>query len=212
MKNMNKISNPIVEVLKIYVLIFGLIWLIFFLNNVVTHDKLTMAIVPRTISWSQFFSLFMSCFYHVNFNHVLNNSITLCLILWTIVVLEKRPYLTIILLIFISGFFTWLFGASGTAHVGASGLIYAIFGFTFTRAIDTRKFIYFSVSLVLLYYFYSSLILGLVPKQEISFSAHFGGLITGVVVALMFRENKKLKLLNSRTKTSFFTKSNNLKK
>lgn len=209
---MNKISNPIVEVLKIYVLIFGLIWLIFFLNNVVTHDKLTMAIVPRTISWSQFFSLFMSCFYHVNFNHVLNNSITLCLILWTIVVLEKRPYLTIILLIFISGFFTWLFGASGTAHVGASGLIYAIFGFTFTRAIDTRKFIYFSVSLVLLYYFYSSLILGLVPKQEISFSAHFGGLITGVVVALMFRENKKLKLLNSRTKTSFFTKSNNLKK
>lgn len=210
MRNISKISNPMVEVLRIYIIIFGLIWSIFFINNIVLHEQLTMAITPRTMSWSQFFSLFMSCFYHVNMGHIINNSITLFLILWIIVVLEKRPYLTLILLIFISGLFTWLFGSNGTAHVGASGLIYAIFGFTFARAIDTRKFVYFSVSLVLLYYFYSSLILGLVPKQEISFSAHLGGLIAGVIVACMFKE--KSKLSNSRTKTSFFTKSNNFLK
>lgn len=115
-------------------------------------------------------------------------------------------------LILISGLATWILGGINTVHIGASGLIFALIGYilstgTFTvfnlfrfkitkenlkllpssNKYDTMKgFIYFGLSCfaILELGYLQSILNGLFPQSSdgISLSAHFGGLIGGILV------------------------------
>lgn len=200
-------ENNLKNTLWLYLFCFGAMWLIYLLNNVVTNGALTLGISPRRLEFTEFISIFTSWMFHGNKPHIIGNSLALVMILWALPVFEKRPFYIFWLLVFFSGCFTWLLAFSGTIHIGASGLIYALFGYIITQAIYAKKFTYMLLSAVLIFYFYASFFSGLIPQKNISLAGHFGGFIAGIFTAFILHEKPKPSYFESRTKTrkySFF--------
>lgn len=169
----------------------------FFICNLITNGKLNilLAIRPRTFSLNQIFSILGSWIPHVSYTHIINNSIVLFGLALSIAIIENKPFKLIWILIPLSGLFTWILGGSHTAHVGASGLVFAMFGYVMSSLIIARKWRYlFPVLFFLAYYglnYISSFFHGLIPSQFVSFSAHFGGLLAGVAVGSFYEKVKK---------------------
>lgn len=206
MKKSNNFKDNLVNTLWLYILCFSVMWGVYFVNNVLAHGALTIGILPRHLDMDQIVAIFSSWAFHANKAHIVGNSITLSIILWALPVLEKKPFSIFWLLIFLSGSFTWLIAFSGTSHIGASGLIYALFGYIITQAIYSRKFSYILLSAVLVFHFYASFFSGLVPQKEISLAAHFGGFIAGILVSYMLHEKPTNKYFSqsNTNKSRFF--------
>lgn len=184
-----KIKTVIYVMLSLYVPMWS-----FFIFNFIANNKLNilLAIRPRTFSFNQIFSILGSWIPHVSYIHIINNSIVLFGLALSIAIIEKRPFRLIWILIPLSGLFTWILGGSNTAHIGASGLIFSIFGYVISSLLIARKWIYLCpIIFFLLYYglnYISSFFHGLIPSQFVSFSAHFGGLISGLIVGVFYEK------------------------
>jgi peptidase family S54; rhomboid family protein len=124
---------------------------------------------------------------HENFEHYKNNMIILSQLLLVFLLVEKNKSVLILLILF-SGFFTWLLGGNGL-HLGASGLIFALIGYMFLSIFRNVWYLIFIIvmSSQLFYIVFH----GLIPSQEISFSGHFGGFISGLLIAYFANKNRK---------------------
>ena len=88
--------------------------------------------------------------------------------------------------ILLSGLLTWSF-ARPAYHIGASGLIYVLFSFTFFKGIFAKHYRLIALSLLVIF-LYGSLVMYALPiKEGISWEGHLSGLIVGLVFALFFR-------------------------
>jgi membrane associated rhomboid family serine protease len=86
-----------------------------------------------------------------------------------------------------SGALAWLLGASGSVHVGASGVIFGYLGFLFFSGWYARSLGSIIIS-ILAIFFWGGLIFGVLPGHAgISWQAHLGGFIGGVYSARQFR-------------------------
>jgi membrane associated rhomboid family serine protease len=92
----------------------------------------------------------------------------------------------------VSGAGTWIFGAPGTLHIGASGVIFGYFGYLVTRAWFDRSIGSILVSLLVILMF-GGMIWGIAPIQRgISWEGHLFGLLGGVGTAwLVTKINQK---------------------
>lgn len=118
-------------------------------------------------------------------------------------------------LVLISGFATWILGGANGVHIGASGLIFALIGYILSTGICTvfnllrfnkitkenlkllasnnkyetlKGLIYFGLSCFAISElgYLESILNGLLPQSsDISLSAHFGGLIGGILIGWM---------------------------
>lgn len=181
-------KNKVFLVIKCYLFIIAPILILFFLNNILLGGLFNnYGIHPRSLDISDIFSIGTSWVLHGNFSHMHNNVFALILFIPFIALFERKPILTLIELILISGFFTWLLGANNSIHVGASGLIFAIFGYMMSSVFVNRNFYYLIPLTILLVCFginfYLSFLDSLIPKDGISFAAHFGGLIAGFLLS-----------------------------
>ena len=78
---------------------------------------------------------------------------------------------------------TWALARGGTVHVGASGLLFAYFGYLVARGVFERSLGALSVS-VLVIVLYGGMIWGVLPgRLFISFESHLFGFVTGVATA-----------------------------
>lgn len=85
----------------------------------------------------------------------------------------------------------WLFAASGVTHVGASGLTFALFGFLALSGLVRMQGPALAISLLTLFY-YGGMLSGLVPDTPgISWQAHVAGVLTGLVLAVLFRKTDR---------------------
>ncbi len=90
-------------------------------------------------------------------------------------------------LVIATGFWTWCF-ARESYHIGASGLVYGLASFLFFAGVWRGKRTEWAVSLLVLL-FYSSLLLGLVPKDiHISWESHLSGFLAGGSYAYFSRK------------------------
>lgn len=124
---------------------------------------------------------------HENFEHYKNNMIILSQLLLVFLIVEKDK-MVFIWLVLLSGSFTWLFGGSGY-HLGASGLIFALIGYMFLSIFRNIWYLIFIIimSSQLTYIVFN----GLMPHDGISFSAHAGGFLSGLVIAYFKNKNRK---------------------
>ena len=99
-------------------------------------------------------------------------------------------------LFFISGILLWGIGRPNY-HIGASGIIYALATFLFTSGVIKKDTRLAAISLIIAF-LYGSLIWGIFPsKVNISWEGHLSGLISGVTVAIFYRnEGPKRKKYN----------------
>ena len=177
-----KYSNSII----VYplVIVFS-IWLVFWYQVRVDYDIKSFGIRPQKLDG--LFGVFTSPFLHGDINHLYNNSIPLFVLsLALFYFYNKIAWKVLLYGVLLSGFLTWLIGNSGN-HIGASGLIYVLVSFIFFKGIFAKHYRLIALSLMVIF-LYGSMIWYVFPiKIGMSWEGHLSGLITGLVFALIFR-------------------------
>lgn len=183
--NFNKTDGLAIFFKKMKVSIFIYIIMLALITVCSLFQLNFLAIKP--LDFNSLWNIGTSWLTHENFEHYKNNMIILSQLLLVFLLVEKNKSILILLILF-SGFFTWLLGGSGL-HLGASGLIFALIGYMFLSIFRNVWYLIFIIvmSSQLFYIVFH----GLIPNQEISFSGHFGGFISGLLIAYFANKNRK---------------------
>ena len=157
----------------------ALMWLTsilgFFFPELLSHG----ALIPRVTD--QWWGIWTAAFFHANLGHLTANTAPLLIFLF---LLQHRGathfYLALILCMTAAGIGLWCLGRNG-AHIGASGLVFALFGFFLANAVLRRGVVDILIAFgVILAYW--GLVFGLLPNDaRISWDGHLLGLIGGVI-------------------------------
>tara|TARA_R110002049_G_scaffold262760_1_gene438824 strand:- start:3333 stop:4079 length:747 start_codon:yes stop_codon:yes gene_type:complete len=127
-------------------------------------------------------------FLHGDMNHLFNNSIPL-LILGSSLFYFYRPvaFKVVLWSVLMSGLWTWI-SARESYHIGASGLVYSLFGFLFFSGFIRKHFRLIAISF-LVAFLYGSMVWGIFPiDQKVSFEGHFWGMFAGIVLAYVYKD------------------------
>ena len=149
-------------------------------------DLVQFGIFPRKLSGLP--GMLTYPFIHSDWKHLFNNS-TALFILGTMLYYFYREVATKSLLwvYLISGVWLWI-GGRANFHIGASGIVYALFGFLFVSGLLRKHLKLMALSLLVIF-LYGSLVWGIFPvDQSISYEGHLFGLLAGVVVAFVYRK------------------------
>ncbi|MDO4644038.1 MAG: rhomboid family intramembrane serine protease [Cardiobacteriaceae bacterium] len=139
-------------------------------------------------------AMFTAPLLHVDFTHLLSNSIPLALMGFLSGDLLPLPQFFLLLLIATcgSGLGVWLFGRNAIM-LGASGLVFAFFGFLLAYAWWTRdrQALYYAIAAFVLY---GGLLLSLLKHQpQVSWAAHLWGFLSGIGAAWWIAHHAVLK-------------------
>jgi membrane associated rhomboid family serine protease len=183
MDNHFKFTNSVVGVPLFFVLF---LWFVYWMEIRFGFDFDKNGVFPRTFSGLQ--GVFLSPFIHSDLKHLYNNSMPLLVLLAALQFFyAKQSYAVIGYGILFSGMLTWLIGRS-SYHIGASGLIYVLVSFIFIKGILTRYYRLVALSLAVIM-LYGGILWYAFPKVDdtISWEGHLAGLITGVVLSLVYK-------------------------
>ena len=137
--------------------------------------------------------IFTSPFLHAGFDHLLSNSLPFW-VLGFLVFLGglARWLITTVIAVISSGLSAWLLTPADTIIVGASGLIFGWLAYLLARGIWSRSAGQILVAVGVLVV-YGGLIWGVLPSQTgVSWQAHLGGAIGGVLAAwLLHRRSSR---------------------
>jgi len=162
-----------------------LIWIVFWFEIRINVNLNKHGIYPKSFSGLQ--GVVFSPFIHSGIKHLYSNSIPL-FVLSTALFYFYRPIAWKVLGygILMSGLLTWSIGRP-SFHIGASGLIYVLFSFTFFKGIFAKHYRLIALSLLVIF-LYGSMVWSILPIQEgVSWEGHLSGLLTGLLFALIFR-------------------------
>lgn len=123
-------------------------------------------------------------FLHGGWGHLIANTVPFVILGWLVMVQRTEDFFTVTAwTIAVAGLGTWFFGAPGSVHIGASGLIYGYFGFLLLRGYFERNIPSIALSL-LVFFLYGSVIWGVLPGQPgISWQGHLFGFVGGALAA-----------------------------
>jgi membrane associated rhomboid family serine protease len=143
-------------------------------------------ILPREIIGLR--GILFSPLIHGDFNHLFNNGLALLALGWTLFYFYKNLALRIVIWSWLlAGLYTWI-SARHNYHIGASGLVYSLFGFLFISGFLRRSNSLIAISF-LVAFLYGSLVWGVLPwDQKMSWEGHFWGLLVGIVLAVYYRK------------------------
>ena len=161
-------------------------WAVFVVNWILGGSLLSLGIIPRTAIGLR--GILFAPFLHGSLSHLVANSIPFVALGWMVMLRDERHFIPVTLAGMIgSGLMAWLLGAPATVHIGASGVIFGYLGYLMLTGWYTRSFgsILLSVIVTLAW---GSLVLGMMPGESgISWQAHIGGFLVGVLAARGFR-------------------------
>lgn len=149
-------------------------------------DLVQFGVFPRKLSG--LIGILTYPFIHSDWKHLINNSSAI-LVLGTMLYYFYRPVATKTLLwvYLMSGVWLWI-GGRPNFHIGASGIVYALFGFLFFSGLF-RKHLKLMALSMLVVFLYGSLVWGIFPvDHQISYEGHLFGLLAGIVVAIVYRK------------------------
>ena len=129
-------------------------------------------------------NLIWAPFLHVGLAHLVANSVPFLLLGGMIALRSPSAFIAVSLAGAVGGaLVAWILGAPGSVHVGASGLVFAYFGWIIARAVRERSALAIVLGLATLFV-YGGVLWGLSPFQlGISWQGHLGGLLGGVILA-----------------------------
>jgi len=155
----------------------GLLWLILLLSGIFPLRE--FGIVPRTLSG--LLGIVFAPFLHANVSHLTANTGALLILGLILFTLEgPRMFGILAVIALFGGLGTWLIGRGGSIHLGASGVIYGIFGYVLAAGIFKRSIASIIGALVVLA-LYGGLIWGVLPTQTcVSWEGHLCGFLAGI--------------------------------
>ena len=143
-------------------------------------------------------------FLHAGWDHLISNSVPF-FVLGFLVLLGglARWLLSSLISILTSGLTAWLLTPGEVIILGASGLIFGWLSYLLARGVWSRRPGQIAVAIGVLV-LYGGLIWGVLPGQAgVSWQAHLGGAIGGVLAAwLLHRQSSRRQLVASRSSSS----------
>ncbi len=163
-----------------------LIWFIRLTESGLGASFVKLGLYPQ--KWLGLFGIFFSPLIHADFKHLIDNSVPLFVLSLAIFYFYREiAYKIFFIIYFVSGFFVWIVGREAY-HIGASGLIYGFAAFLFFSGVIRKNISLLAISLLVIF-LYGSLIWGILPYDyQISWESHLMGAITGVALALLYRD------------------------
>ena len=161
-------------------------WVVFVVNFLIGGSLLSLGVIPRTTIGLR--GILFAPFLHASLSHLVANSIPFVALGWMVMLRDERHFIPVTVAGMIgSGLMAWLLGAPGSVHIGASGVIFGYLGFLMLTGWYTRSFGSILLS-VIVTVVWGSLVFGMMPGAAgISWQAHLGGFLGGVLAARGFR-------------------------
>jgi membrane associated rhomboid family serine protease len=161
----------------------GVSWAALGANTLLGGALNRFGIIPRTEQglWGILFAPFL----HGNFAHLAANSVSLLVLGWLTLALagSRRFWIVSIASALGAGLTAWTLGASGTVHIGASGVIFGFLGYLMLSGWFARRVVPVLASLAVTA-LWGGMVFGVLPGQPgISWQAHLGGFVGGVIAA-----------------------------
>lgn len=144
-------------------------------------------------------------FLHGGLGHLVSNTVGFALLAPLVIARGRRHYVLVWLVgTLLGGLGVWLVGRGGSVHIGASGVVFALFGYLLSAGWFERRFgtIVLSVFVLLVY---GGMIYGVLPGQVgVSWECHLFGFLSGVLMAKLLArpepEAASLESLRARPK------------
>jgi membrane associated rhomboid family serine protease len=175
----------------IYSLVFPaffllLLWAVKFFEISMEVSFVEGGVFPRR--WSGLQGILFSPLIHGGWKHLLDNSMPVFLLSLALFYFYRDIAYKIWGLIYLlGGVLLWGVGREAY-HIGASGLIYGLAAFLFLSGLIRRVRSLTAISLLVVFW-YGSMVWGLLPFDfEVSFEAHITGAISGLILALFYRD------------------------
>lgn len=164
-------------------------WLIFVLDRFYGWGISSFGIVPRHIIG--LIGIFTAPLIHGNIYHLISNTIPLLFLGSVLYFFYPRLAPTVFYrAYFWTNLLVWLFGRSGSVHIGASGIVYAIAFFLIFYGIFYRDFRSLTISIIVLL-LYGGIFYGVLPGDPmISWESHLGGALVGISTAITLSRRK----------------------
>lgn len=166
-----------------------LLYAVEIINTLLLHSlNRTFGLRPRSLDG--LLDIFTFPLLHANLTHLMSNTLPLIIFGFLVFLSGLRVFVTALASSWLgSGLVVWLIGGFNVT-VGASGLVFGLFAFLLVRGFVNRNWWQIVLSVVL-FMAYGGILFGILPTVAsfVSWQAHLGGAIGGVVAAL---------LLNSR--------------
>lgn len=159
------------------------LWLLEALDQLFWHGGLDMfGVRPRT--FAGLVRIPVAPFLHAGFDHLIANTMPLLILCWLVLARGLRDLLVVTALsALVSGLGIWLFGASNSIHIGASGLIFGYFGYLVARGYFERSFTAVALAGVALL-LYGGILTGALPgRPGVSWLGHLFGFAGGILSA-----------------------------
>ena len=165
----------------------ALMWAVFVATTLSGNMLLSLGVIPRTTIGLR--GIIFAPFLHGSLAHLMANTIPFVVLGWLVMLRDARHFLPVTVLAMIgSGLMAWLLGAPRSIHIGASGVIFGYLGFLILSGWFARSFASIALSLLVVF-LWGGMVLGVMPGQAgISWQAHLGGFLGGVIAASMFKE------------------------
>ncbi len=163
-----------------------ILWLVKLVEVHFDFSFASFGVKPRTVVGLR--GIVLMPFIHGDFSHLFNNSIPL-LILGSSLFYFYRPvaFKVVIWSIIMSGLWTWSSGRF-SYHIGASGLVYSLFGFLFISGFLRKHYRLVAISF-LVAFLYGSMVWGIFPiDPSISYEGHLWGLFAGLFLAYFYKD------------------------
>lgn len=161
-------------------------WVVFAASWLTGGWLLSLGIIPRKAIGLR--GIVFAPLLHGSLAHILANTIPFVILGWLVMLRDRRHFVPVTLVAMAaSGLMAWLLGAPGSVHVGASGIVFGYIGFLILSGWYARSPLAILLSLVVSVV-WGSVVLGVMPGQDgISWQAHLGGFIGGVLAARAYR-------------------------
>ncbi|MEU5656359.1 rhomboid family intramembrane serine protease [Streptomyces sp. NPDC047737] len=168
----------------------ALLWVLEGIDTATGHSLDSYGISPREPA--ELADIVPSAFLHSGWEHVASNTVPL-LVLGFIAALggAGRFAAVVLVVVLTSGLGVWLTAPANTVTLGASGVVFGLFGYLLVRGFVDRRPLDIVLGVVVAAV-YGSLLWGVLPTDSgISWQGHLFGLIGGVVAAFAFRRPRR---------------------
>ncbi|MFK7780908.1 rhomboid family intramembrane serine protease [Psychroserpens sp.] len=164
-----------------------LIWIVFWMQVRFFPAIKNFGVYPQKLEGLS--GIVFSPFIHADIQHLYHNSIPLFILSVALFYFYRKISWKVILYgILLSGLITWIIGRPSN-HIGASGLVYVLVSFIFFKGVFAKHYRLIALSLMIIF-LYGSMIWYVFPvKDGMSWEGHLGGLISGLLFAIIFRKS-----------------------
>ena len=183
--------------LAILGIFIGAMWLVRLVDWLVGAKRSAFfGVIPRTSDGLA--GIAAAPFVHGDWEHLVANSIPLVIMGLIILIGGANQFLVVTFVVMlVSGLGMWLFGAPGTQHIGASGIVFGFMSFLLFRSVFDKRLWSFVTTLFVAVAYGGAIGMAVIPEDGVSWVGHMFGFAGGIAAAYLLRPPPTRKELES---------------